>query len=356
MRISTYDKFIKENIAPPNAKSIGIYNSYNRRVGGFGLQSLALPDVGDKLYSFMAISDSHIIGVASNDGDMDLKRALDYAENNNDISFTCHCGDVVDSGTPYRLGEFKNLKAKYTKPIRVITGNHEEITATGNVELAYNSLTEYYGDPLYYSFNCENDVFIMLGESGYTTGSMFADGELQFMYNTLEANRNKRCFVFMHVFNYTEGDSGTLCGQYGSDVFLSGDSAYRQKEKECFLNLLRHYKNSIWFHGHSHARIEMQGADRGANYSEALGYRSVHIPSITKPKDLINGSVVTLDELSQGYIVDVYSDNVVLRARDYVNNRWIPLGQYCLNTTIQTVSVTFSDSTGIINTGGDTVG
>lgn len=351
MRVSTCDKFIKQNIAPYKAKRIGIYNSYNRRVGVFGLQSLAAPDMGEKLYSFMAISDSHIIGVASNDGDIDLARALDYAENNNDIAFTCHCGDVVDSGTPYRLGEFKSLKAKYKKPIRAIAGNHEEITANGNIELAYNSLTEYYGDPLYYSFTHGNDVFIMLGESGYTSGPVFADGELQFLYDTLEANRNKRCFVFMHIFNYTSGDSGTLCGKYDSDVYLAGDSTYRKKEKECFINLLTHYKNTVWFHGHSHARLEMQEADRAANYSEAIGYRSVHLPSITKPKDLIDGSVVTMNELSQGYIIDVYDNTIVLRGRDFVNDSWIPIAQYCIDTSIQTVKEnTYTDSTGIITT------
>ena len=50
--------------------------------------------------------------------------------------------------------------------------------------------------------NYDNDIFIMLGEYGWTVNTPFADGELQFLYDTLEANRNKRCFVFFHVFQF----------------------------------------------------------------------------------------------------------------------------------------------------------
>jgi hypothetical protein len=169
------------------------------------------------------------------------------------------------------------------------------------------------------------------------------------MYETLEANRNKRCFVFQHVFNWDEGDSGNPNDLYTFDLFNTGEQAeYRQKEKQCFINLLKHYNNTVWFHGHSHALFELQSLESWANYSGNLGYKSVHIPSITKPKNA-NGEYIT--EGSQGYIVDVYDDFILLKGRDFVQGKYLPIATYKIDTTLQAIKPnTFTDSTGTIVT------
>lgn len=302
----------------------------------------------EKMYSFLSISDSHIRNAYGDDGTIDLNRAIEFSNNSEEIMFICHCGDAVDAGTEWHLSKLKELLEKSTKPIRLIAGNHEAISENGNVELQYDSLTEYFGDPLYYAFEYGNDVFLMLGESGYTSGSFFAEGELQFMYDVLEANRNKRVFVYQHVFNWDDGDSGNPHKLYGSDLFSTGDQAsYRQKEKQCFIDMLKHYKNTIWIHGHSHSLLELQDIESWANYSEKLGYRSLHNPSIAKPK---NEKGEYLIENSQGYIIDVYANYIVATGRDFVQDKYLPIS-YKINTKLVNVKEkNFVDKTGIVDT------
>lgn len=345
--MSGYDKFNSHNCAPPNCRFIGVYNEKGK-VGLIEVPSQMIVPNAKKLYSFLSISDSHVQNVDGNDGVIDLTRAINFA-NGADVAFVCHCGDTADAGTDWHLSKYKAIVDTCTKPVYAISGNHEEITGDGNIELEYNSMLPYFGHPLYYSFTHGDDVFIMLGESGYTTGNFFIDGELQFIYETLEANRNKRCFVFQHVFNWDEGDSGNPNNLYTFDLFNTGaNAAYRQKEKKCFIDLLKHYKNTVWFHGHSHALFELQNLESWANYSENLGYRSVHIPSITKPKNESGEYVI---EGSQGYAVDVYDGFIVLKGRDFVQGKYLPIATYKIDTTLQTIQAnTFTDSTGVITT------
>ena len=346
--MSEYTHFNTNNCAPPKCRLIGVYGEKGK-VGNILVPDQMLIPKARKLYSFLSISDSHVRNVDGDDGVIDLNRAINFANSEDDIKFIAHCGDTADSGTDWHLSKFKEIIDKCEKPVYVISGNHEEITADGNIELGYNSLTEYFGNPLYYSFEYEGDVFIMLGESGYTTGNFFIDGELQFMYDTLEANRNKRVFVYQHVFNYDEGDSGNPNDLYDNDLFNVGANAtYRQKEKQCFIDMLKHYKNTIWVHGHSHALLELQSIESWANYSEKLGYRSLHNPSITKPK---NENGETIAEGSQGYVIDAYENFIVVKGRDFVQGKYLPIATYKIDTTLVNVAEkSFVDTTGIITT------
>ena len=62
-----------------------------------------------------------------------------------------------------------------------------------------------------------NDVFIMVGHYGswhdgnWQSKEFVSVDELQWLYETLEANRNKRCFVFVHCLPLAHG-VGDPCG------------------------------------------------------------------------------------------------------------------------------------------------
>ena len=357
-----YEHFIPQNTALAGARRIGVYNSKGNRVGGAGLQSLALPTTQPKQYGFLCVSDCHIDGSSeSQDSQADFIRAIKYAENDPGVNFTAICGDVVDhSGNAnYFFQTYQNLKNKYaTKEVYAITGNHESNNSGTTTHANESVVQQYFERPLYYSFTRGDDVFIMLGTYGWS-GSypLFkrdgtAEVELQFMYDTLEANRNKRCFVFFHVLSSNEGDSGEPYPEfYSGDLFDKYDSTH-DKQKDCFLNMLKHYKNAIWFHGHSHAMFQLQEISDTSTYSEQHGYRSVHIPSLCKPtKPGSDGVKVDVTAESQGYIVDVYPNGIHLRGRDFVKGEFLPIASYWIDTTLQTVAAgTYTDSTGLIAT------
>ena len=339
-----YTHLIRENIAPIGAKSIGVYDGNGRRVAEIGLGRLApsLTDA-DKLYSFCALSDVHITYDTAN---TDYQRALTYAENNCD--FTCICGDLTVYGTDSELAQYKSIVDAYakTKPVYAMAGNHE------NHDLR-NIIEQYTGHPLYYSFTQGNDVFVMVGHAGgyrtsnWVKGEQFTTEELQWLYQTLEANRNKRCFVFCHVFPHKDG-VGNANGVYTNDMWTSTNGTV-------FENLMKHYKNTVLFHGHSHLKFALQEVDKKANYSSAVGYRSIHIPSLAVPRDISGSSYTPIYAESEGYVVDVYENCIILNGRDFIDNdadgHILPIATYKIDTTLQTIAAnTFTDSTGIIIT------
>ena len=126
MRISTYDNFIEQNKAPVNAKRIWVYNSRGGKVGSFGLQNLRLPQLGEKLYSFGAISDTHL-GGGYPTSEADTKRAFRYFQKAN-VDFIAHCGDCTAYGSDYECSQWKALKesAEFSGlEIYEVAGNHD---------------------------------------------------------------------------------------------------------------------------------------------------------------------------------------------------------------------------------------
>jgi hypothetical protein len=191
----------------------------------------------------------------------------------------------------------------------------------------------------------------MFGMSGYKVGNIFTAESVQWLYETLEANRNKRCFVFNHVLPW--GDAGNANTLYKSNLF-QGTLC------NVFRSLMAHYKNVVLFHGHSHLKFCLQAEDDKANYSNALGFQSVHIPSLSVPRMDVDGDGKASGEdeghdtvwsASEGYVVDVYEKGIHLRGRDFAKGKFLPIASYWLDTTLQTVEAgAYVDSTGTITT------
>jgi predicted phosphodiesterase len=325
--------FIPQNIALPTAGRIGIYNEKGNRVGFIPLNTLTPPSKNRKLYSFGAVSDVHIVYETAPE---DFQAALTYLNEREDVEFICICGDLTDNGTAEQLAQYKAIVDEYSAntPIYAIAGNHEKYSTQPTL------LQQYTGRPLYYSFEHGNDVYLMLGCYAWADDGVFTPDYLQWVYETLEVNRNKRCFVFQHVFPWN--DSGNACELYPHDMFAGTKGSV-------FQSLLRHYKNTVFFHGHSHLKFYLQQLDETANYSEVQGYRSVHIPSLSVPRDRGDGTFISATADSEGYVVDVYENGIHLRGRDFVKGEFLPIASYWLDTTLQTIPAgTYTDPTEII--------
>lgn len=345
--MAEYNDFIPQNVAPKGTRRIRVYNAQGNQVGIIPLGSLAFPSAGTKQYSFGALSDVH---VGYDTATADFQTALAYLTADEAVNLICICGDLTGDGSDTQLAQYKGIIDAYSAntPVYAIAGNHEGMTE--NVE---GRIETYTGHPLYYSFTHGNDVFIMVGTIGgemYSEGVVFADGELQWLYETLEANRNKRCFVFQHIFPGVEKE--VTCGN-ANGVYTNW-CWHNTNECLAFESLMKHYKNVIWLHGHSHMRFSLQTSDAEyANYSYADSYHSVHIPSLAVPRDDANsdGTYENVYAGSEGYVVDVYENGIHLRGRDFVKGEYLPIASYWLDTTLQTVEAgTYTDTTGTIET------
>lgn len=341
MATAKYKNFIPQNTAPKGALHIGVYNSKGEEIITIPLGNLSSAEVGEKLYSFGAISDPHL---QKNTGKDDFARALTYFSTEERVDFVCVNGDLSQNGTDADLAEYKDYVNIYSNgmPVYAITGNHDTWGGL-NVETVISSYT---GNPLYYSFTQGNDVFIMLGIRGEVTP--FANDELQWLYDTLEANRSRRCFVFMHLFP-SSGKQETCGNAY---AIYNNYCWTHATQTVLFVELMKHYKNVLFFHGHSHLKFELQSADcKYANYTESDGYRSIHISSLVAPREKWQDGVKELYAESEGYVVDVYENHIVLQGRDFVKGEFLPIATYKIDTTLQTVEAnTFTDNTGTITT------
>ena len=345
-RTAIYSSFIAQNTAPIEATKIGVYDSNNERIGHIELVENLTADLGEKLYTFSALSDIHV-GLNENNKEYyltsttDFVNALQYLNNEVAVDFNTICGDLTVYASENELSYYKSMVDEYSADttVYVAAGNHEEYKA-------YTSeiLHIYTENPLFYYFEQGDDVFIMVGVISSFEYSTFLEGELQWLYEVLEANRNKRCFVFEHV--PTDNGSGDALGLH------TGSKLGSYRTSLVFKNLLSHYQNTIFFHGHTHMQFALQQYNDIANYDDTLGIHSVHIPSLSVPRGVNeDGKRVSLFEQSEGYVVEVYENSVLLKGRDFVNGKFLPIAQYNLDTTLKTVEPnTFVDTLGVIDT------
>lgn len=338
MKVGKYENFISQNVAPYDASKITVYKDGVKK-GDFRLQNLRLPRLGDKLYSFGALSDVHI---TYNTAQSDFQKA--FAFFNETVDFACICGDLTSQGIETEMALYKQCVEEYSEiPVYDIAGNHESYAEdwSQNGEAVVRSLMKTYtGRELQYTFTQGDDVFIMVGVCA--DAAKFGEGGLQWLYETLEENRNKRCFLFQHI--RPDDSCGNAYGIYKNDIWNGTQSVV-------FENLLKHYKNCIFFHGHSHLKFALQTNDNLANIDRKYGMYSVHIPSIAAPRtgNLDGTGRTELYAESEGYVVDVYRNHVVLRGRDFVAEKFLPIAQYCLETELVEIPAkTFTDSTGTI--------
>jgi len=338
--MAQYKDLIPENIALPEAKRIGIYNSKGNRVGQIPLGNLSPPEYRKRRYSFGALSDIHI---GESTAPSDFQKALTFF--NDKVDFVCISGDLIHGGSDESEAQrtvYKSIVDNCsTIPVYACSGNHDGAYVP-NLE---STIASYTGQPLYYSFAYGEDVFIFVGNASSSSGELFTKAELQWLYETLEANRNKRCFLFQHV--RPDDGCGNALGIYQVDIW-SGT------EQTVFESLLRHYQNVVFFHGHSHLKFYLQKYSDVANIEKNIGCWSVHIPSLAVPRDTtgaVDPSITSVYADSEGYLVDVYENGIHLRGRDFMKNEFLPIASYWLDTPLKTVEAgTYSDSTGTIHT------
>lgn len=338
--MAKYNDLIPQNVAFKNTRNIGVYNSTGKCIGEIALGPLNFPETREKLYSFGALSDIHL---QHDTAQADFQKALTYLNETEDVEFICIAGDLTSNGLPEELQVYKDHVEAYSpnKTVYAISGNHE----ANNYNDIVNLLEEYTGNPLYYSFTRGNDVFIMVGCRGSWEGGLFTTEELQWLYETLEANRNKRCFVFHHI--RPQDGCGNAFGIYSYDIWGG-------TEATVFESLMHHYKNAHQFHGHSHLKFYLQYGSDVANIDHIFGGWSIHIPSLAVPRDRDpSGASERLEVYadSEGYVVDVYENGIHLKGRDFAKGAFLPIASYWLGTTLQMVEPrSYKDPTGTIIT------
>ncbi len=297
-------------------------------------------DAQPPLYTFGAVSDLHLQYAT---GQRDFTRLLAYFDRKS-IPFTMVCGDLTWAATMVGahkytaewkggLQDYKELRGSY--PLYACGGNHETYTATYDERAdKWSSVTTGFdtalwqdatGNPAYYTVSseaesvadrnvhnpniAEGDVFVMLSIKEATAPNLWLEGEWEWLQSTLESNRDKRVFLFFHMH---DNDDKTA-DPYG--LYPHGISSATPQGK-AFLDLIRQYKNVIWFHGHTHTTFLEEHPP--VSNRHATGYRSVNIPSLQGPRKWLpeTGTFTGTAGDSEAVVIEVYEHTLILKCLD----------------------------------------
>lgn len=274
--------------------------------------------LGNKLYTFGAISDIHLRPDNYGQGIDDFNRTIQLLQNLG-AEFVGIAGDLGYYGNTNELELYKSaLDTLATVPFHVVRGNHDKPftdadwqTYTGfapNHELVYN------GDVfLFMSMDYVNNTTNAV-EVGYATG-------LAWLKERLARYKGARIFVFCHY--PPSGYSGLADGQY------YGWTSTATEDDELVSALLQ-TKNVIMFTGHTHYRLNVEETYDSINIYRFNNSKAafIHVPSNSRPRDK-DGN--TVEQYSEGYIVDVYEQGVVVRGVDFVSGEFMPDYEYVMS-------------------------
>lgn len=314
----------------------------------------AIPADRPPNYEAAILSDVHI-GAYGSDADSTCRvkwaNALNWTHGWAD--FTVVCGDTTYAGSTAEFDSYVALRDEFRqKPVHTITGNHDTkggATARNSIRTALQATETAFGatvqDSAGWMFRHGEDLYIGLHEYSETAEGLFVPGALDWLQTVLEENRNRRCFLFFHLYDDADNVAGNASGQYNAatDIWYENSAECRR-----FTAMLRHYRNVIWFHGHTHTTFAYQTINGvwqdKANIDTRDGFRNVHISSVGYPRAKAGNSYQWLNGESQGYRMAVYDTYIRLQAVELITGE--TLYSYAIDTTPCLVEAnTFDDPT-----------
>lgn len=322
-----YNYFNSLNFAPVEATRIVACASKTQNI----IAECTIPNnfketnLGTKLYSVGLLSDIHIDGDGNDEASAsaDFKRALTYF--NNKASAVCCAGDLCCENGYNELTLFKNLvDNNATIPVYSSRGNHDT-----RYPIADWNAT---GFELYEEKTINNEHYLFLGMSTENFGdNCFTVEELDWLEQKLIAYANERVYLFFHVF------MPNTCGNI-NNLYPWNSLDTNSTNVQRFLTLMTTYKNVIYFSGHSHLSFSCQKFGANANvFSNGTMCKRVHIPSCAKPRVSDTGvsadGITTLQAGSEGYLMDIYENYIVLKGIDFTKLKILPIANYIIKTT-----------------------
>lgn len=314
-------------------------------------------DRGELIYSFGSISDLHFNRYELDGGkdvaESTFARALTFFDNA-DVSLVAMPGDISTDGEKEAFMAFNNISSDFNFPVYTTTGNHDlhakyekenwlsymntgvygEKKAEGIINVADNGLDFVYEEP------SSGDIFIFLNQTSNGYGMLFnallESSQLDWLEAQLETHKDKSVYLFFHTF-LTKAKSNPMngTGNLQNELGWSYPLFYTPgaSDEVRLRKLLRENDNVTFFNGHSHWAYHMQSLNPDLNISKngEDGATFVHVSSVSSPR--ITGDYQVLWEgtdptMSEGYLIEVYEDEIVLYGVDFVNNRILAYATY----------------------------
>lgn len=229
------------------------------------------------------------------------------------------CGDITEYGAKCEYKFVKRLideAGEGTRRVFAVSGNHDVRLRHHKKQLKrFQSFVKSLdkgdtdsGDSYYYTRDLNGCRFIMMGTDRSTFEAAYiSDAQLQRLKNDiLSAPEGKPVFVFNHQ---------TLKRTNGLPVTFLGKGKWRGsvgRESEKLKNVLSVRKNVFFITGHLHYCTSEY------TYEDCGNFKALSVPTV----GVINhGDFKTM---TQGYVISVYEDKVIMRSRIFGEGRYAP--------------------------------
>jgi len=278
--------------------------------------SMNKPTAEQPIETFQIITDTHITDDPNHEYNLNFEGALrDIATQCEGSSGIMHIGDVTNHGFPKEYEEMLRIVNMYKEQLPDITftlGNHDVGLGDWVSRLAlYESQTGMTGP--YHDRWVNGYHYIFLGtEKGLRTFCDLSSDQLQWLDHKLaeQSSPDKPIFLFLH-----QPLKNTVAGS------LESQEWYGVTQDDELKAILSKYPQALLFTGHTHWELEVDNtmfADRG---NTATMFNSASVAYLWTNEDKHKSG-------SQGYYVEIYSDKVLVRGRDFKTGTWIESAQY----------------------------
>ena len=205
------------------------------------------------------------------------------------------------------------------------------------VEVADNGM-----DFVYAPSEAKGDVFIFFSQYRWDynkpTSRLVTDEQLDWLSAQLEKYKNETVFLFFHTFlANADGDPDMGEGNLKNNVGNSYDLVFTPgtADEARFRELMKEYKNVVFFNGHSHWAYDMQKFNPQMNITDYNGEYAtmVHISSVSSPRRTTANSLATTEHAmrsSEGMLVTVYPEKIVFTACDFLSGELLAYATYVI--------------------------
>ncbi|MFC3885019.1 metallophosphoesterase [Bacillus songklensis] len=261
---------------------------------------------------FPVISDVHI----KKSGTIDMQKFQDALQQLNEQAPKQDAfvvvGDLTDNGLQEEYDRFFSLYDVKKQPQAVslfAIGNHDYRNGLSEADAQKRFLAETRMESIYYHKVIKGCHFIILGpESGLTEG-YYSNEQINWLGEQLkqaeEDNPKKPIFVFLH-----QPIKNTVFGSGGSTE-INGELLY---------HTIKNYPQVIAFSGHTHFPLDDLRTIHQKDFT-SVGTSSVSY-IWTGPGYLQGELPPGYQNISQGLIVEVYKNKVVIKRRDFHKHDW----------------------------------
>ncbi len=311
----------------------------------------------EKIYSYGVISDLHFTRYETEDGSdvavNTFNSSLSFFDDFG-VSLVAMPGDISYDGERESFMMFNSIASNYDFPVYTSTGNHDmrskfelsawqeymnvgaysDVKGQGIMNVSDNGLDFVYEEAV------SGDIFVFLHQTSNNYGLLFSalltNSQLDWLETQFETYKDRNVYLFFHTFlTAPSGNPLMSCGNLQNELgwsyplFYTTGAADEVKIRE----LLREYDNVTFFSGHSHWAYHMQSFNPEFNvtdYDEG-GATYVHVSSVSSPRTTGGLQILwsgNAPGISEGYLVEVYEDYMLLIGCDFVNSRLLAYATY----------------------------